>query len=90
LVHTGGATRSRLIANSRPAMQTAARKLAAFRSYRVAMRQKSLRRQNMRSMALRVRRAGSVRLNSFRASISVFLPGLMGFLPHRGWDAGRA
>jgi hypothetical protein len=35
-------------------------------------------------------RAGSVRLNSFRASISVFLPGLIGFLPHRGWDAGRA
>ena len=34
-------------------METAARKLAAFRSYRVAMRRKSLRRQNMRSMALR-------------------------------------
>ena len=35
-------------------------------------------------------RAGSVRLNSFRVSISVVLPGLRCFLPHRGWDGGRA
>ena len=37
------------------AMQTAARKLAAFRSYRVAIRLKSFKGQNMRSMALRLR-----------------------------------
>ena len=35
-------------------------------------------------------RAGSARLHSFRGSISVVLPRLMGFLPHRGWDEGRA
>src|SRR5271168_2426789 len=35
-------------------------------------------------------RAGPVPLNSFRGSISFVLPGLRGFLPHRGWDAGRA
>jgi putative transposase len=34
-------------------------------------------------------RAGSVRLHSFRDSMSVVLPG-GGFLPHRGWDEGRA
>ena len=37
------------------AMQTAARKLIARRSYLVAMRRKSFRRQNIRSMALRLR-----------------------------------
>ncbi len=37
------------------AMQTAARKLVAFRSYRVAMRRKSSSRQNIRSMAFRLR-----------------------------------
>jgi hypothetical protein len=36
------------------------------------------------------KRAGSVRLNSFRVSISVVLPGLRCFLPHWGWDGGRA
>jgi len=35
-------------------------------------------------------RAGSVHLNSFRVSISVLLPDLRCFLPHRGWDGGRA
>jgi hypothetical protein len=35
-------------------------------------------------------RAGSVHLNSFRVSISVVLPGLRCFVPHRGWDGGRA
>jgi hypothetical protein len=37
------------------AMQTAARKFAAFRSYRVATLRKSFKRQNMRSIALRFR-----------------------------------
>lgn len=36
-------------------MQTAAMKFVARRSYRVATRRKSLSRQNMRSMALRLR-----------------------------------
>jgi hypothetical protein len=36
-------------------MQTPARKLVPIRSYRVAMRLKSLMRQNMPSMALRLR-----------------------------------
>ena len=35
-------------------------------------------------------RAGSVRLNSSRVSINGVLPGLRGFLPHRGWHEGRA
>src|SRR5579863_10368542 len=35
-------------------------------------------------------RAGSVHLNSFRVSINVVLPGLRCFVPHRGWDVGRA
>jgi type III restriction enzyme len=40
--------------------------------------------------ALILERAGSVHLNSFRVSISVVLPGLRCFVPHRGWDGGRA
>jgi hypothetical protein len=35
-------------------------------------------------------RAGSVRLDNFRGSIGVVLPGLRCVLPHRGWDGGRA